>query len=141
LANDTIGDIIKKLKDDGRNYTNASLLRLLQIVGRDRIVPLQIDFPEPSPVEVMKDVLEDVKKEETLKKKRKTAAATATTTGAETSARTRKTKDESEDEETDFESFEKMKKVEQVNTENNDMIYPELRSMLFNNINSFNLYL
>ena len=135
LANDTINDIIKKLKDDGRNYTNASLLRLLQIVGRDRIVPLQIDFPEPSPVEVMKDVLEDVEKEEILTKKRKTATGTATGTG------TSKTKDEGQDKDTDFEFLEKMRQVEQVETANNDMIRPELRNMLLNNINSFNLSL
>jgi hypothetical protein len=41
--NDSISEIIAKLKRDGRNYTNDTFLRLLQIVNRKNIVSVDID--------------------------------------------------------------------------------------------------
>lgn len=42
-SNDSISEIIAKLKRDGRNYTNDTFLRLLQIVNRKNIVSIDID--------------------------------------------------------------------------------------------------
>ena len=42
-SSDTINNIIQKLKEDGRHYTNENLLRLLQIISRENIVNINLD--------------------------------------------------------------------------------------------------
>ena len=41
--NISLNEIIQKLKDDGRNYSNESFLRLLQLVSRNNIIPISHD--------------------------------------------------------------------------------------------------
>lgn len=43
--NDSLAEIVKKLKADGRNYTLDTFLRMLQIIGRNNIVNLSFDTP------------------------------------------------------------------------------------------------
>ena len=43
--NESLSEIIKKLKSDGRNYTLDTFLRMLQIVARNNIVNLAFDTP------------------------------------------------------------------------------------------------
>jgi len=48
--NDSLNEIIKKLKSDGRNYTLDSFLRMLQIIARNNIVNLSFDTPTISSI-------------------------------------------------------------------------------------------
>jgi hypothetical protein len=43
--NDSLNEIIQKLKNDGRNYTDVMFLRLLQIISRKNIIPISNSFP------------------------------------------------------------------------------------------------
>lgn len=42
-SSDTIEILIKKLKDDGRNYTNAQFLRLIQLISRKNIININLE--------------------------------------------------------------------------------------------------
>ena len=56
---DSLIEQIRKLKQDGRNYTNESLLRLLQVVNRANIVDIiGLDKPIIGPIQGMQNVLE-----------------------------------------------------------------------------------
>jgi hypothetical protein len=57
-ANDSISEKIKKLKQDGRNYTNENLLRLLQIINRRNVINLSIETESPSQVQIIREILE-----------------------------------------------------------------------------------
>jgi len=116
-GNDSTLEIIKKLKNDGINYTNSSLLRLLQTVARENIVRVKIDVIPPSPVETMKNVIKQLD-DEALE--------------IVDDAKTKKTASDNEDD---------IKRAEEPNDSESDLIYPALRTMLLNNINSFNLSL
>lgn len=109
--NDSTTEIIKKLKNDGRIYNNASLLRLLQTVGREHIVRVKIELPYSSPVEIMKNVIKKIDEIE--------EPIAASFRGADA------------DEDSAVMSPDK----------ETDLIYPALRKMLLNNINSFELSL
>jgi hypothetical protein len=61
--NDSLDRIIQKLKDDGRNYTNEQLLRLLQLIGRNNIVNLNLDSPEVSYITKLTGLLESINDE------------------------------------------------------------------------------
>jgi hypothetical protein len=61
--NDSVDRIIQKLKDDGRNYTNEQLLRLLQLVGRNNIVNINLDSPEVSYITKLTGLLESIREE------------------------------------------------------------------------------
>ena len=61
--NDSIDRIIQKLKDDGRNYTNEQLLRLLQLVGRNNIINIGLDAPEVSYITKLTGLLEGIRYE------------------------------------------------------------------------------
>ena len=45
--NETLNEMIQKLKNDGRNYTDAMFLRLLQVISRKNIIPIS-DVFQPS---------------------------------------------------------------------------------------------
>lgn len=60
---DTIDHIIQKLKEDGRNYTNEQLLRLIQLVSRENIIHIEIDNPIISCVSKLSELLESMEKE------------------------------------------------------------------------------
>ena len=61
--NDSIDRIIQKLKDDGRNYTNEQLLRLLQLIGRNNIININLDSPEVSYITKLTGLLEAIRDE------------------------------------------------------------------------------
>ena len=61
--NDSVDRIIQKLKDDGRNYTNDQLLRLLQLIGRNNIVHINIDSHEISYITKLNGLLESIREE------------------------------------------------------------------------------
>jgi hypothetical protein len=58
LQNDSINEIIAKLKRDGRNYTNDDFLRLLQIVNRSNIVSINLQPRLSPPVQRISELLE-----------------------------------------------------------------------------------
>ena len=61
--NDSISEIIKKLKDDGRQYNHETFLRLLQLVGRNGIVDINMSISIVSSVTKLKGVLESIEDE------------------------------------------------------------------------------
>ena len=61
--NDSVDRIIQKLKDDGRNYTNEQLLRLLQLIGRNNIININLDLPEVSYITKLTGVLKSIREE------------------------------------------------------------------------------
>ena len=58
---DTVSDIIRKLKSDQREYSNETFLRLLQIVGRNNIVDINMNSHCISSITKLLGVLETVK--------------------------------------------------------------------------------
>jgi hypothetical protein len=58
--NDSIERIIQKLKDDGRNYKNEQFLRLLQVIGKNNIVNINLNFPEISEITKLSKTLESI---------------------------------------------------------------------------------
>ena len=56
--NESIQESIRKLKRDGRNYSESSLLRLLQIVSRNNIVNTDISFHTYTCIQRMRDLLD-----------------------------------------------------------------------------------
>lgn len=63
FMNDSISEIIAKLKNDGRNYTKESFLRLLQIVNRNNIIHLNINSSKISCISLLSKVLEQIDNE------------------------------------------------------------------------------
>jgi len=65
---DSYNEIILKLKNDGRNYTHESLLRLLQLVNRKNIVDIEMNNTSVNSTQMMQNVLEhfDFEKEEVV---------------------------------------------------------------------------
>lgn len=68
--NDTLNEIIIKLKNDGKNYTEAQFLKLLQIVARNNIIETTIDTSAVSCISKLRNILQNItpsnKEEETL---------------------------------------------------------------------------
>jgi len=60
-ANDSLSEIIRKLKSDGIEYSNETFLRLLQIVARNNIVDIDIASPCISSITRILGVLESIK--------------------------------------------------------------------------------
>lgn len=58
--NDSVDRMIQKLKEDGRNYKNEQFLRLLQIIGRDNIVNIDLNNPEISSITRLIKTLESI---------------------------------------------------------------------------------
>ena len=61
--NDSIDEMIRKLKDHGRNYTNETFLRLLQLIGRNNIIHIDLDVPVVSSATVLNNLLETIDQE------------------------------------------------------------------------------
>jgi hypothetical protein len=57
---DSLDRIIQKLKEDGRNYTNEQFLRLLQIVGQNNTINVNLDKPQVSTITKLQKVLEKI---------------------------------------------------------------------------------
>jgi len=55
---ESIQESIRKLKRDGRNYSENSLLRLLQIVSRNNIVNVDLSFHTYTCIQRMRDLIE-----------------------------------------------------------------------------------
>jgi hypothetical protein len=67
---DSIDIIIKKLKDDGRNYTNEHFLRLLQVVSQHNIIEINLDNLEISSITKLIKLIEyiDYENDEVIEK-------------------------------------------------------------------------
>jgi len=63
-AFDSITEKIRKLKEDGRNYTNESMLRLLQVVDKTSMITLHLDGPAITLIQKLRDVLESISRED-----------------------------------------------------------------------------
>ena len=59
-ANDSVDEMIRKLKENGRHYTNETFLRLLQVIGRHSIVNIDTDIPVVSSLATLNNVLESI---------------------------------------------------------------------------------
>ena len=63
-SNDSVQEMIKKLKTNGKIYTNELLLRLLQIVGRNKLINVITDSPVIDNVERIRDVIESISEQD-----------------------------------------------------------------------------
>ena len=61
--NDSLDRIIQKLKEDGRNYSMAQFLRLIQLIARNNIVDIQLDTPLISSITRLKGLLGSIDEE------------------------------------------------------------------------------
>jgi hypothetical protein len=59
-VSDSIEEIIRKLKDDKRVYSNETFLRLLQIVGRENTIIMNIDTVLPNSLITLGETLEKI---------------------------------------------------------------------------------
>jgi hypothetical protein len=59
---DSISEKIRELKQEGKNYNNASLIRLLQYVDRRNIVNINVDTPVVTQVQQLRNILEEISK-------------------------------------------------------------------------------
>lgn len=58
--NDSVDQIIQRLKEDGRNYNNEQFLRMIQIISRDNIIPINVEPIETSVITKLINVLESI---------------------------------------------------------------------------------
>jgi len=61
---DSMSEKIRKLKQEGKNYNNESLLRLLQYVDRKNIVKINIDNPTITQIQKMRNILEEMDRDD-----------------------------------------------------------------------------
>jgi hypothetical protein len=59
---DSISEKIRKLKHEGKNYNNDSLLRLLKYVDSKNIVNINIDAPVITQIQKMRNLIEEMEK-------------------------------------------------------------------------------
>jgi hypothetical protein len=62
--NDSLTEIIKKLKHDGRNYTLENFLRMLQLVAKHNIINIDYDNPALSSISALVSVIENIDAED-----------------------------------------------------------------------------
>ena len=60
---DSVDEIIRKLKEDKRDFSNETFLRLLQLVGRNNIVNIDLDNPVLNSISVLTATLEEIDNE------------------------------------------------------------------------------
>jgi hypothetical protein len=60
---DSINEIIRKLKEDKRDFSNETFLRLLQLVGRNNIISIDLDNPVLNSIGVLTTTLEEIDNE------------------------------------------------------------------------------
>lgn len=63
-ATDSISEKIRKLKQDNRNYTNESMLRLLQIVNKNNRITIHFETKSVTLIQRLRDVLENISHED-----------------------------------------------------------------------------
>ena len=63
-TSDSLSEIIRKLKNDNRNYDNASFLRLLQLVSRNNIIHSDVSQPKLSYIGKIRNVVDSLKEKE-----------------------------------------------------------------------------
>jgi hypothetical protein len=61
---DSISEKIRKLKQEGKNYNNSSLTRLLQYVNRKNIININVDSPVITQVQQLRNILEEISKDD-----------------------------------------------------------------------------
>ena len=61
--NESLNEMIQKLKNDGRNYTDKMFLRLLQVISRKNIVPIDLTVSLKSSLYRLTDTLEAMEEE------------------------------------------------------------------------------
>jgi hypothetical protein len=62
-TNDSLEEMISKLKENGRNYNNETFLRLLQLIGRNNIININLNLPPISSVTILNNLLETIEDE------------------------------------------------------------------------------
>ena len=63
--NESIREIIIKLKNDGRNYDEASLIQLFQLVSREHIIRVPVTMPTTDYVQCIREILKEKDEDET----------------------------------------------------------------------------
>jgi hypothetical protein len=58
--NDSVGEMIVKLKKEGRDYSNGTFVRLLQLIARNNLLDVDIDAPVVSSIARLSDVIETI---------------------------------------------------------------------------------
>lgn len=61
---DSLTEIIKKLKNDGRNYTLENFLRMLQLVAKNNTIDIDYDNPALSSISALVSVIENIDAED-----------------------------------------------------------------------------
>jgi hypothetical protein len=59
-SNDSVGEMIVKLKNEGRDYSNETFVRLLQLIARNNLIDVDIDAPLVSSIARLSDVIETI---------------------------------------------------------------------------------
>lgn len=62
--NESLSEMMAKLKSDGRNYTNASLMNLFQLVSRRNIVNASVIMPSGAPVQRIRKLIDEIENSE-----------------------------------------------------------------------------
>ena len=57
---DSLSEMIRKLKTDGRNYNNNSFLRLLQIVSRENLININLDPITRTTIQNFRDLIDNI---------------------------------------------------------------------------------
>ena len=57
---DSISEKIRKLKQDGRLYNNDSMLRLLEVIARQNIIPMSLDTKVVTPIEKLRISIDEI---------------------------------------------------------------------------------
>jgi DNA-binding transcriptional MerR regulator len=58
--NESLSEMMAKLKNDGRNYTNASLVSLFQLVSRRNIVNASVIMPTGAPIQRIRALMDEI---------------------------------------------------------------------------------
>lgn len=62
--NESIREMIIKLKNDGRNYDEASLIQLFQLVSRENIIRISVTMPTTDYVQCIREILKEKEDDE-----------------------------------------------------------------------------
>lgn len=59
-SNETLSEMMAKLKNDGRNYTNESLIGLFQLVSRRNILNTSVIMPTGAPIQRIRNLIDEM---------------------------------------------------------------------------------
>jgi hypothetical protein len=59
-SSETLNEMIVKLKNDGRNYTNASLINLFQLVSRRNIINTSVIMPTGASIQQIRNLIDEM---------------------------------------------------------------------------------